>query len=110
MSFSSISSFRSGSASPSKTPIPFNNNNNSNNANANTNTVNNASLSPLNQQQSSSVLNQHQSNYIPWTTNQGKLYKSVGEEAWKKSEKVVIRRRIVNPVFIQNFILFYLEC
>jgi hypothetical protein len=99
MSFSSIPSFRSGTASPSKIPAPQSQLQNV----LSPSSLSNRSSSPApapaynNNFQSSST-------FIPWTTSQGKLYKSIGEEAWKKCEKIVNKKN-KRENFI--FILFY---
>ena len=85
MSFSSIPSFRSGTASPTKattttqTQLQL----------QATSTLSPSLLSNSNRSASLSPSSGN-SNFIPWTTNQGKLYKSIGDEAWKKCEKIVI--------------------
>ena len=77
MSFSSIPSFKSGTASPSKLSVPI-----TVQSALSPSSLSNRSASPSPQLQSSG-------NFIPWTSNQGKLYRSIGEEAWKKCEKTV---------------------
>lgn len=83
MSFSSIPSFRSGTASPAKVPP----------TQSSLSPSSLRSESPAQQQLIAAVAvidnNSAGSTVIPWTTSQGKLYKSVGEEAWKKCEKIV---------------------
>ena len=86
MSFSSIPSFRSGTASPSKTigqsqlqnvlsPSSLSNRS--------------SSPSPPFTANNNLTPSSNPATFIPWTTSQGKLYKSIGEEAWKKCEKTV---------------------
>lgn len=88
MSFSSIPSFRSGTASPAKGAAQQNQN-----STLSPSSLSNRSPSPVTLITSSSPVPataiSGATNFIPWTTSQGKLYKSVGDEAWKKCEKIV---------------------
>jgi hypothetical protein len=98
MSFSSIPSFRSGTASPSKIPAP---------QSQLQNVLSPSSLSNRSSSPAPAYNNNFQSSstFIPWTTSQGKLYKSIGEEAWKKCEKIVNKKKQERELY---FILFYL--
>ena len=91
MSFSSIPSFRSGTASPAKGAAQQNQT-----STLSPSSLSNRSPSPVTLVTSSSspvpvpaAAISGTTNFIPWTTSQGKLYKSVGDEAWKKCEKIV---------------------
>lgn len=104
MSFSSIPSFRSGTASPSKTPAAAFQSQLQNVLSPSS--LSNRSSSPAPSR--SDNQNTNMNSFIPWTTSQGKLYKSIGEEAWKKCEKTVISKNkkrnnlwliITNPFF-----------
>lgn len=108
MSFSSIPSFRSGTASPSKTPAT---------AAVQSQLQNVLSPSSLSNRSSSPApsrgdnQNTNMVSFIPWTTSQGKLYKSIGEEAWKKCEKTVISLKNNLWLTITNtFSFLNLEC
>ena len=92
MSFSSVPSFRSGAASPSKLGIPT--------PSQLQNVMSPSSLS----NRSESPMTITTTNYIPWNTSQGKLYKSIGEESWKRCE------RIVSVIFWYIEILIFRFC
>ena len=80
MSFSSIPSFRSGTASPSKVTAQSQLQNV-----LSPSSLSNRSASPA----PSTATATNPASLISWTTSQGKLYKSIGEEAWKRCEKTV---------------------
>lgn len=97
MSFSSIPSFRSGTASPAKGTASIQS------------SALNAAISPSSLASQGSPIALHSpsaipqtqtpintpGHFIPWTTNQGKLYKNVGDEAWKRAEKIVTEQLIL---------------
>lgn len=104
MSFSSIPSFRSGTASPSKTVVQSQLQNVlspsslSNRSSSPAPSTANANLTP----------SSNPATFIPWSTSQGKLYKSIGEEAWKKCEKTVATKNSEKSFY--KYIRLFLEC